>query len=42
MTVTGSVDILFVDYGIAQPTSFLVLSIEDHGTMEFQLDFRRG
>ncbi len=42
VTVTGSIDILFADYSIERPTSFLVLSIEDHGTMEFQLRFRRG
>ena len=42
VTVTGSIDILFADYGIAQPTSFIVLSIEDHGIMEFQLHFRKG
>jgi polyisoprenoid-binding protein YceI len=42
VTVTGSIDILFADYGIEQPTSFLVLSIEDHGIMEFQLHFRHG
>jgi polyisoprenoid-binding protein YceI len=42
VTVTGSIDIAFADYGIAQPTSFVVLSIEDHGVMELQLHFRRG
>lgn len=42
VTVTGSIDILFADYDIDQPSSFVVLSIEDHGTMEFQLHFRRG
>jgi polyisoprenoid-binding protein YceI len=42
VTVTGSVDIQFADYGIQQPTSFLVLSIEDHGTIELQLHFRHG
>ena len=42
VTVTGRIDILFADYGIAQPTSFIVLSIEDHGSMEFQLHFRKG
>ena len=42
VTVAGSIDILFADYDIDQPTSFLVLSIEDHGTMELQLHFRRG
>jgi polyisoprenoid-binding protein YceI len=42
VTVTGSIDILFSDYAIERPTSFLVLSIEDHGIMELQLHFRRG
>ena len=42
VTVTGSIEILFADYDIERPTSFLVLSIEDHGIMEFQLHFRRG
>ncbi len=42
VTVTGSIPILFADYGIERPSSFLVLSIEDHGTMELQLHFRRA
>jgi polyisoprenoid-binding protein YceI len=42
VTVAGRIDILFADYGIEQPTSFIVLSIEDHGIMELQLHFRRG
>ncbi|MEO8273197.1 MAG: YceI family protein [Chloroflexota bacterium] len=42
VTVTGSIDILFADYSIERPTSFLVLSIEDHGIMELQLHFRRS
>jgi polyisoprenoid-binding protein YceI len=42
VTVRGSIDILFADYGIERPSSFLVLSIEDHGIMEFLLHFRRG
>ena len=42
VTVTGSIDILFADYDIERPSSFIVLSIEDHGIMEFQLHFRRG
>jgi polyisoprenoid-binding protein YceI len=41
VTVTGSIEILFADYDIERPQSFLVLSIEDHGVMEFQLHFRR-
>ena len=40
VTVVGSVDIQFADYSIEQPVSFAVLSIDDHGTMEFQLHFR--
>ena len=42
VTVAGSIDIVFADYDIDQPVSFVVLSIEDHGTMELQLHFRRG
>ena len=42
VTVTGSIEIAFADYAIEQPTSFIVLSIEDHGIMELQLHFRRG
>lgn len=42
VTVTGSITIQFSDYSIQRPTSFLVLSIEDHGVMELQLRFRRG
>ena len=38
--VTGSLDIDFADYGISPPSSFMVLSIDDHGTMELQLFFR--
>lgn len=42
VTITGSIEIAFADYDIGQPTSFLVLSIEDHGIMEFQLHFRHA
>jgi len=42
VTVSGSIDIAFADYEIERPRSFIVLSIEDHGVMEFQLHFRRG
>jgi polyisoprenoid-binding protein YceI len=42
VTVTGSIEIVFADFSIEKPTSFLVLSIEDHGIMELQLHFRRG
>jgi polyisoprenoid-binding protein YceI len=42
VTVTGSIDIVFADYGISRPNSFMVLSIADHGTMEFQLQLTKG
>ena len=42
VTVTGSIEILFADYGMSRPVSFLVLTIADHGTMEFQLQFTKG
>jgi hypothetical protein len=31
--------VLLADYGIEKPSSFLVLSVEDHGIMELQLFF---
>src|SRR5262249_22010250 len=39
IVVTGSVDVKFADFGIAKPTSFKVLSVEDHGLIELQLFF---
>ncbi len=42
VTVAGSTEIAFADYGIDQPSSFMVLSIDDHGIMEFQLHFRQA
>ena len=42
VTVTGSIDVVFADYGMEKPQSFIVLSVDDHGTMEFQLHFRRA
>jgi polyisoprenoid-binding protein YceI len=42
VTVTGSIEIVFADYGISQPQSFMVLSIDDRGTMEFQLQLTKG
>lgn len=42
VTVTGSIDVVFADYGISRPTSFAVLSIADHGTMEFQLQLTKA
>lgn len=40
--VAGSLDIRFADFGIAQPTSMAVLSIEDRGVMELQLVFEQA
>ena len=40
VTVVGSVPIQFADFSIERPVSFAILSVEDHGTMEFQLHFR--
>jgi polyisoprenoid-binding protein YceI len=39
ITVTGSIEIVFADYGMEKPSSFLVLSVDDFGVMEFQLHF---
>jgi hypothetical protein len=41
VTVAGSIPILFADYGIQKPESFKVLSVDDNGTMEFQVHFSR-
>jgi polyisoprenoid-binding protein YceI len=40
--VSGSLPIVFADYGIEKPNSFIVLSIADQGTMELQLFFTKG
>jgi polyisoprenoid-binding protein YceI len=37
--VAGSLTIAFADYGIVPPTSFVALSVADHGILEFQLVF---
>jgi polyisoprenoid-binding protein YceI len=37
VTVTGSIPIVFADYGVTPPTSFIAVSVEDHGIIEFQL-----
>jgi polyisoprenoid-binding protein YceI len=42
VTVTGSTNIVFADFGFQGPSSFAVLSVEDHGVMEFQLQFRHA
>lgn len=40
--VVASFDVALADYGIEPPVGFLVLSIEDTGTVEMQLLFGRG
>jgi len=39
ITITGSMTIVFADFNIQKPTSFIVLSVDDHGVMELQLHF---
>ncbi|MBM4410130.1 MAG: YceI family protein [Chloroflexi bacterium] len=41
VVVAGSLEIVLADYSIAKPTAPSVLSIEDKGQMEFQLQFRK-
>lgn len=41
IVVVGSAPVIFSDYGVAAPTSIAVISVEDHGIMEFQLFFTR-
>jgi polyisoprenoid-binding protein YceI len=40
--VSGSLPIVWTDYGIQKPQSFIVLTIADQGTMELQLFFTRS
>jgi polyisoprenoid-binding protein YceI len=42
IAVTGSLPITFADYGVEAPSSFVVVSIDDHGTMELQLFFTKS
>jgi hypothetical protein len=37
VVVVGSIDIVFSDYGVEVPRGAVVLSVDDHGIMEFQL-----
>ncbi len=39
VVVVGSADIVFADYGVSVPASPIVVSAEDHGTLELQLFF---
>ena len=42
VTVVGSLPIAFGDYGMTAPESMRVLSIDENGTMEFQLQFTKA
>jgi polyisoprenoid-binding protein YceI len=42
IVVVGSTPATFTDWGISMPTAPIVVSVEDHGTIEFQLFFKRG
>jgi hypothetical protein len=35
--VTGSPEILFADYGVTAPSAPVVVSVENHGILEFQI-----
>ncbi len=41
VVVVGSTEITFADYGVSVPSSPVVLSVEDHATVELQLLLRR-
>ena len=42
IVVVGSTDLTFSDYGVTMPRAPVVLSVEDHGSIEFQLFFTRS
>ncbi len=42
VTVVGSLPVAFGDYGMTAPESMRVLSIDENGTMEFQLQFTQA
>ncbi|KAA0234204.1 MAG: hypothetical protein JJLCMIEE_01885 [Acidimicrobiales bacterium] len=42
LVVVGSLEITFADYGVETPTAPVVLSVDDHGTVELQLFFARA
>ena len=41
IVAVGSSEVVFADYGVTAPTAPIVVSVEDHGIMEFQLIFTR-
>ena len=42
VTIVGSLPIVFADYGMDSPRSMIVLSVEDNGVMELQLQLTRA
>ncbi len=42
VTITGSLEIAFADFDIAKPQAMIVLSVQDGGTLELQLQLTRG
>jgi polyisoprenoid-binding protein YceI len=42
VTVAGALPIAFADYAIAKPEAMIVLSVEDGGTLEVQLQLTKG
>ena len=42
VTIVGSLPIQFADFDINPPRSFLVLSVDDHGTLELQLQLTKA
>jgi polyisoprenoid-binding protein YceI len=42
VTVVGSLPVVFSDYGMDKPQAMIVLSVDDKGTMEFQLQFTKA
>lgn len=41
IVVVGTSDVVFADYGVTTPSAPIVVSVEDHGIMEFQLILTR-
>ena len=41
IVAVGSSEVAFSDYGVTAPSAPIVVSVEDHGVMEFQLYFTR-
>ena len=42
LVVVGSAPVVFDDYGVEKPTAAIVVSLEDEGTIEFQLFFAKA